>query len=269
MNKWFYSLTAASCLAATASAQFSLTNVGVAYTQDFSSLPFSSDAASAFTNNSTLPGWSASGSASGNATAVAGVYNGSAFLASANTTPAEATYFLKAIQQDSDGNTRLGTRTGSAVGNFLATFQVTNNTGGTLNGFDLSYQGSQFLAREGGAIWVSFSTDGSNWTKIDALTYDAPVVSAGTNLNLSSTQIDASETDLSGSATGLAWADGTDLWVQWAFYRDVPGGSSGNSPVLAIDNVSFTAVPEPSTYAALAGLLALGLVYFRRRSKVD
>ena len=33
-----------------------------------------------------------------------------------------------------------------------------------------------------------------------------------------------------------------------------------------IDYGSFTAIPEPSTYAALAGLLALGLVIMRRRS---
>jgi hypothetical protein len=34
-----------------------------------------------------------------------------------------------------------------------------------------------------------------------------------------------------------------------------------------IDNIVVTAIPEPSTYAALIGLLALGLVAWRRRSR--
>jgi PEP-CTERM motif len=37
------------------------------------------------------------------------------------------------------------------------------------------------------------------------------------------------------------------------------------SSAVSIDNVSLTAIPEPSTFAALAGSLALGLVALRRR----
>jgi hypothetical protein len=33
------------------------------------------------------------------------------------------------------------------------------------------------------------------------------------------------------------------------------------------DSTLVTAVPEPSTYAALAGLLALGFVVYRRRRR--
>jgi hypothetical protein len=42
------------------------------------------------------------------------------------------------------------------------------------------------------------------------------------------------------------------------------GSFDGTSAVL-IDNVTLTAIPEPSTYAALVGSLALGLVATRRR----
>lgn len=258
---------ACALMAPAAHAQFSIVNVGDAYTQDFSGLPYAADGVNAWANNSTLAGWSVSAVGEANPDAIAGVYNGSSFLASANLNPAEPTYFLKAIQKDQDGNNRLGTRTGSSPGNVFATFRATNNTGGSVGSIDLSYQGSQFLAREAGAIWVSYSLDGSTWTKVDPLTYDAPFTSSGSNLALDSAQITASETLLSTTVSGLSWGEGSDLWVRWAFYRDIPGGSSGNSPVMAIDNVSFTAVPEPATFAALFGLCALGAVLVRRRNK--
>jgi hypothetical protein len=258
-------LIASSLLPLAAGAQFSVVAPGSLYTQDFSGVPYASNGVSAWNNNSTLPGWSVSAANLAAATAVAGVYNGSSFLASANLNPAEATYFLKAIQANQDGDNRIGTRTGSAPGNVFVTFQATNSTGATLNGFDLSYQGSQFLAREAGSLWVSYSLDGGTWTKIDALTYDAPVTSPGSNLELNASQIAASEQSLSASVSGLSWAAGSDIWIQWAFYRDVPGGSGGNSPVLAMDDVAFTPVPEPATYALLLGALGLGLALWRRR----
>ena len=44
---------------------------------------------------------------------------------------------------------------------------------------------------------------------------------------------------------------------------------SGNDHGLAIDDfsVSYTAIPEPSTYAAIVGVLALGGVMWQRRRK--
>jgi hypothetical protein len=42
-------------------------------------------------------------------------------------------------------------------------------------------------------------------------------------------------------------------------------GDFNASSALAIDNVTLTAIPEPSTYAALAGLAVLGLAASRRR----
>ena len=46
----------------------------------------------------------------------------------------------------------------------------------------------------------------------------------------------------------------------FAIYSVTTDGSS-----FAIDNVTITAVPEPSTYAACAGAAVLGLAFWRRR----
>lgn len=45
------------------------------------------------------------------------------------------------------------------------------------------------------------------------------------------------------------------------------GAFAGAGGAFAIDNISISAIPEPSTYAALIGLLALAVVMIRRRSK--
>jgi hypothetical protein len=51
------------------------------------------------------------------------------------------------------------------------------------------------------------------------------------------------------------------------FVRMAIGDLDGtNTRELLIDNVVIAAVPEPSTYALLAGFLAPGLVMIRRRA---
>jgi uncharacterized membrane protein affecting hemolysin expression len=50
-----------------------------------------------------------------------------------------------------------------------------------------------------------------------------------------------------------------------AFLRVTFDGATGATGNNRLDNITLTAVPEPSTYAALLGLLALGVVAYRRR----
>lgn len=58
------------------------------------------------------------------------------------------------------------------------------------------------------------------------------------------------------AATGFTWIVETQNFTNW-------GTDTGN--LIVIDDVSFSVVPEPSTYAALAGVALLGLVCLRRR----
>jgi hypothetical protein len=58
-----------------------------------------------------------------------------------------------------------------------------------------------------------------------------------------------------------AWANNSTLTLAW-----LDDNAQGPSPdqLLGLDNVTV-AIPEPSTYAAIFGALALGFVVTRRR----
>lgn len=64
----------------------------------------------------------------------------------------------------------------------------------------------------------------------------------------------------------LGWYDMTpDINGEIVLSIDVPSSGDDINPRGALNAMQITAVPEPATYAALAGLLALGVVIWRRR----
>lgn len=62
------------------------------------------------------------------------------------------------------------------------------------------------------------------------------------------------------TSTALGGQSGStlDIVISWA-------GTPSGSEAIAFDNITINAVPEPSTYAAIFGLLGLGFVLYRRR----
>ncbi len=64
-------------------------------------------------------------------------------------------------------------------------------------------------------------------------------------------------------ATWLVPASGSSL--VYTFNTVSAGGSASNS--LGMASLTTTAIPEPSTYAGIAGVLALGFAAYRRRQK--
>jgi hypothetical protein len=63
-----------------------------------------------------------------------------------------------------------------------------------------------------------------------------------------------------GTVGSLTWNNSTTLWIRWIENNDVNSDHG-----LAIDNFSFSAVPEPGEYAALAGAGLIGFALWRRR----
>jgi hypothetical protein len=117
------------------------------------------------------------------------------------------------------------------------TFQDDNISGGA-SGFAAGASLQSFNFTTAASAWqtVSFQQSGSN-----------PLTSNGTgNLTITGTALSA----LSGNITAFG------------IY-----GNNGSSATTRFDTYTITAIPEPSSFAALAGLGALGLVASRRRRR--
>jgi hypothetical protein len=150
--------------------------------------------------------------------------------------------------------------------------RFTNATGSTLTEFTLSYTGEQW--RDGGttttgslpqSITFDYSLNATTiqdpaatFTDVPSLNFTSPAfgATAGTakdgNLAANRTTIGPV------TVTSLNWAPGTDLWIRWTDLNDV-----GNDHGLAIDELNFSAIPEPAAFALLC-FAAAGLVGLRR-----
>lgn len=155
---------------------------------------------------------------------------------------------------------------GANVGGVFYGTQIQNSTGATLTEFSLSYV-MEIWRLSGNSVenslTVSYRVGGSefaggSWTEVPALTLTSP---AGTS---STVLYDGNHPDnqlLSPTVTvsGLSIPAGESLWIRWLDMNDT-GVDNG----IGIDNVQFSAIPEPAT-ATLLGLGALALLALRRR----
>lgn len=229
------------------------------YQQTFDSL----SGVSTWSNNSTLAGWYAAttntssitaiGTGSGSTTTPAGLYSFGTAGTNAVTEKALGFYASNSFTGSS----------GTGVGRLG--LQISNGTAYSLNQFTLSYDGEQWRRDNASAntITVEYSL---NATSLTTGTW----VTAGSSLNFTSPQLSATALVLDGNApanrvagltatiTSIDWAPGTEIWIRFNDLND-----SGNDHTLAIDNVNFTAIPEPDVSALIGAVGILGI--FRRR----
>lgn len=139
------------------------------------------------------------------------------------------------------------------------TFALTNNTGNTIISFAVSYDVYIFNDQNrGNSFNFSHSPDDTSYTDVPSADVTSPAAE-----DLSPVWVSTPE---SFTISGLTLLDGENYFFRWTG-EDVDG--SGSRDEFALDNLSFTAgvVPEPSTYAAIGGLVAFAVVMLRRRAR--
>jgi hypothetical protein len=149
--------------------------------------------------------------------------------------------------------------------NIYTGLRLTNGTADALDSLTITYTGEQWRNNGNTAsdtIFFSYSLDpaatvnSGAYTSVSALDFTSPVFSA-TAATLDGNAA-ANRSTKTATISGIFWAPGTDLWLRW---DDLQIG--GNDHALGIDDLSFTATPEPTTLALLTA--ALPLAARRRR----
>lgn len=152
----------------------------------------------------------------------------------------------------------LGSFTGAA--DRITQLALSNDTASTLTQFTISYTGEQWLRLTSSdtlRFRYQIGSQTGEWIYAGtAFNFVTPQV--GPTMNLNGTAAGNFIDNIGGTVSGITWAPGTNLYLQWFDLSSV-------DTIIAIDNVSFSAVPEPSTWV-MAGLgLAFALRLARRR----
>jgi hypothetical protein len=228
------------------------------YTQNFDSLT-GTGTLKFWTDNSTLPGWYITDSAYG-----FGFGGG------------EGIWSLG--YAGGQGDRALGPVGSSGIDALIAV-SFKNLTSSTLTSVSVTFDGEQWNRQAAnpqkpssllfsyqvfeagtGAIYAD---EHIGWTFVPSLGFTSPNASLNASSTLDGNDPANSVRGFVSFVNGFTLAPGQELWLSWGSYSALGVPIHG----LGIDNlsVSFATVPEPASYAALAGTLALGLVALRRR----
>lgn len=131
---------------------------------------------------------------------------------------------------------------GSTIPAFGASFS--NTTGRTITAISISAVMEQWresnTSTTSETVSFSYSMDATSlstgvWTPITSLDLLEKLTAATTSVAVDG-NLAANQTNISGTISGLNWANGSTLWIKW-----IDANDTGNDGTYAIDNFSFTA----------------------------
>ena len=265
MMKHGYSLSLAIALTAPLSslsaAVISYGTAGSVYSQDFNHTTSDADGegTSAWTNGTTLTGWHGTIDPA-RSTTVAVTTGGSSTISGSVGT-------LTSMGPVASNERALGMQPGGGLTQYLAA-QIGNATGGTLTQFTLGYTGEQWRRIAETTLTLVFEYQvfdsglgslnaAGGWTAVTALNFTGPSTgnSGGRNGNDPLNRTVISPVDVP-----VTWNADQELWIRWT---GTSTSASSNRQMLGVDDLTFTAVPEPS--ALLLGMAIAPLLSLRRR----
>lgn len=139
--------------------------------------------------------------------------------------------------------------------------QMINSTGGTVTSINFGFDWERFRINSAAASGTFFaSSNGSTWTPIASGNSGAFATGSSSYGSPINSMINA--VSVSGSITGLSINNGENYYLRWDFIT-----SGSNSQAIGIDNLSITAVPEP-TSMVLVGLVGAAGVAVRARRRL-
>jgi hypothetical protein len=259
--------TAASfCLPVEAS--ISYISPGSSYTQSFNSLAAVTATNIPWADDTTLPGWFS---------------NRTSYNAGTGSSATGALYSFGVVSLNfPPGDRALGSVASGTTGTIQYGLLLTNNTGGVLDSFTVTYDGEQW--RDGNPsptalhrltfdylIGSGLTLATAGYTSVPALDFEGPV-SSGAAGALDGNNPPNNVTGISDTISGISWAAGQELFLRWT---DLD--SASNDHGLAIDNFSFSArapdsngvVPESASIVIHSIIFGMaGLLYgWRFRSQ--